>query len=111
MNVKNFEEFVNEDYKKRENPNHGILLKNNKRFWIGSVNVFDGKIEEVHTYEKAEDCDFHHSFYFSMPQLEKIKNEECMVFWVDEDGINGQWSHGEMPIDIIGEIEKQIKID
>ena len=33
--------------------NHGLLLRDNTKFWIGSVNILDGVIEEVHTYEEA----------------------------------------------------------
>lgn len=94
---------------KNENKNHAILLKTGERFWIGSANVYDGEIEEVHTYEKAKDNDFHHSFYFSEGQLEKIKDEECMIFWVDSDGFHGEWTHGKIPTNIISEIQKQIK--
>lgn len=72
--------------------------------------MYDGEIEEVHTYEKAQSKDFHHSFYFSEPQLEKIDSEECMIFWVNENGINGNWTHGDIPIDIKYEIKNQIKI-
>lgn len=111
MIVKNFKQFVNENVDVNvSDKNHGLLLKDNKRFWIGSVNMFDGEIEEVHTYEKAEFNDFHHSFYFSENQLEKIKTEECMVFWVDSDGIHGEWTHGKIPRNILYEINKQIKV-
>lgn len=67
-------------------------------------------IEEVYTYEEAENEDFHHSFYFSISQLEKIENEECMVFWVNNNGINGEWTHGIIPRNIIHKINNQIKI-
>lgn len=93
-----------------ENKNHGILKSNGKRFWIGTVSVLDGWIDEVHTYEEASNYDFHHSFYFSPNAIEKIDDEESMVFWVDEDGINGEWSHGKIPQDIINNIEQQIII-
>lgn len=33
-----------------------------------------------------------------------------MIFWVDEYGINGEWTHGSISDRIISEIEKQIKI-
>ena len=68
-NIFEYDQFISDK-------NHGLLLKTNERFWIGSVNVLDGEIEEVHTYEKAEENDFHHSFYFSDTQLQKIKNDE-----------------------------------
>ena len=90
--------------------NHGLLLRSNKKFWIGSVNILDGRIEEVHTYEKAFANDFHHSLYFSQTQVEKIKNEECMIFWVDLAGVQGEWRHGKLPWNIAQEINKQIEI-
>ena len=37
----------------RENKNHGKLKSTGKRFWIGIASVYDGEIEEVHTYEEA----------------------------------------------------------
>ena len=92
------------------NNNHAILKRTGKKFWIGCANTLDGYIEEVHTYEEAERSDFHHSFYFSPNMLEKISNEECMVFWVDEFGINGEWTHGAIPQNIINEIHQQINI-
>jgi len=33
-----------------------------------------------------------------------------MLFWVDEDGVNGEWTHGKIPGNLISEIEKQIEI-
>lgn len=96
--IKNFE----------EDKNYAILKRTGKKFWIGCANILDGFIEEVHTYEEAENYDFHHSFYFSKNMLEKIDNEECMVFWVEGSGVNGEWTHGKIPLNIIGIIESQI---
>lgn len=93
-----------------EDKNYGVLKSTGKRFWIGTVSVLDGKIEEVHTYEEAKKHDFHHSFYFSSCACEKIDNEESMVFWVDKHGINGEWTHGKIPQDIINVINQQILI-
>ncbi len=105
-NLENWNQF-NESKVNENNP--GLLLRNNKRFWIGSVNASDGYIEEVHTYEEASSYDFHHSFYFSNRQLEKIDNEECFIFWINDDNIVSQWKHGKTPPHIIGNIKKQIK--
>lgn len=102
--------FENEINEEQENKNHAVLKRNGKRFWIGAANVLDGYIEEIHTYEEAERNDFHHSFYFSPNMVEKISDEECMVFWVDEDGINDEWTHGKIPMNIIRLIENQINI-
>ena len=60
---------------------------NGKKFWIGSVSTLDGYIEEIHTYEEAESHDFHHSFYFSPQQVEKIDNGENVVFWIQNSKI------------------------
>lgn len=40
-----------------------------KEFWSGCVSLIDGKIEEVHTYEEAQRCDFHHSPYIFLRKL------------------------------------------
>lgn len=65
---------------------------NGTPFWSGSVNLLDGKIEEVHSYKEAEAADFHHTFYFSSSQLEKMAGGECAFFWLGEDGtIKGEW--------------------
>jgi len=102
--LKLFESF-SEDYSDK---NRGLLLKNNKKFWIASVNIIDGEIEETHTYQKAADNDFHHSLYFSIDQLEKIENGECMIFWISEYG-DIQY-HEKIAENIIDKIKKQIKI-
>jgi len=66
---------------------------------------------EIHIYEKAQSYDFHHSFYFSPGAQEKIEDEESMVFWVDEDGVNGEWTHGSIPANIVTMIYKQISVE
>lgn len=43
-----------------------------KPFWIGIVDLIDGEIISTWTYEKAESCDFHHSFYMDSMYQEKI---------------------------------------
>lgn len=100
------ENIINEENVKDKNL--ATWKKTGKKFWIGCVNILDGEIEEVHTYEEAKRNDFHHSFYFSPNMLEKIQDEECMVFWVDEFGINGEWTHGKIPQNIINKISNQI---
>jgi len=106
----NITQIINEEISKVLNKNRGLLKRTGERFWIGSVNVYDGEIEEVHTYEHAYNSDFHHSMYFSQPQLEKIDNEECMVFWIDSTGIQGQWTHGQISRNIESDILSQIEI-
>ena len=95
---------------KSNDKNHGVLKSTGKKFWIGTVSVLDGRIEEVHTYEEAEKYDFHHSFYFSSSAREKIDEEESMVFWVDKYSINGEWTHGKISQNIINSINQQILI-
>lgn len=57
-----------------------------KDYWSGSVNTLDGEIEEVHTFKEAKDADFHHSFYFSYEQQDKMEEGECVFFCIDEEG-------------------------
>jgi hypothetical protein len=90
--------------------NTAILLKNKAPFWIGSVNILDGEIEEVHTFDEAQEHDFHHSFYFSQNQVEKIDQEECMIFWILNGKIESTWTHGSIPNHIIAQLKKQIQI-
>ncbi len=59
---------------------NAILKRNKKIFWIGAVNLLDGYIEEVYTYETAKNADFHHSFYFSQNAIRKIREEEWGIF-------------------------------
>ena len=79
-----------------------------KPFWIGSVNLTDGEIEEVHSYEEAEANGFHHTFYFSDPQLDKIDEDENGIFWVENGKVQGDW-YTPVPIDIRKRIEEQIR--
>ena len=48
-----------------ETRNNNRGLWKGRKFWSGSFCILDGIIEEVHTYERAQDYDFHHSYYFS----------------------------------------------
>lgn len=93
------------------NSNEAILKRSGERFWIGSINILDGYIEEVHTYEKAAENDFHHSFYFSHDQLEKMRDEICLPFWIDRGTICGEWHQGKVPSHIITKIKQQIDIN
>lgn len=80
----------------------------NRRFWSGSVNLLDGKIEEVHSYQEAQAADFHHSLYFSEPQIEKMSNGECAFFWIESTGvIQGVW-RDKINEEIIKKIAEQI---
>lgn len=61
---------------------------NGRKAWSGAVNVLDGEIEETHRYKEAMENDFHHSFYFSDEQLDKMTSGETCFFYVDGDGIH-----------------------
>lgn len=102
-----FEFFLNE---RKENNNHAILKNTGEKFWIGTINLLDNEIEEVHTYEEAESHDFHHSYYFSEGQLDKISEGECAIFWVDSDGVHGEHYNGPMGRPTIYQIKQQIDI-
>lgn len=105
--VKNFNpQIINENKDK----NQAILLRSMTPFWIGTVNTLDGEIEEIHTYEEAQQHDFHHSYYFSNSQIEKIDQEECMVFWVDNHELIYEWTRGIIHADIVYKINQQIRI-
>lgn len=62
------------------------------RVWCGSVNVLDGIIEEVHTYDEAKRADFHHTFIFSEQQVEKIDSGDCLFFSVEPTGVVLGWT-------------------
>jgi hypothetical protein len=93
------------------NKNRGVLKRTGKLFWIGTVNVYDGEIEEVHTYEEARNNDFHHHFYFSSAQVEKMVEGNVMIFWINADGIQAEWTMGKASPDIVNKIRKQIEIN
>ena len=80
---------------------------NGKPFWSGSVSLLDGVIEEVHSYQEAEEAGFHHSLYFSHNQVEKMDNGENAFFWVDNGTVYGDWRET-VPKEIISKIEEQI---
>lgn len=93
------------------NKNRGVLKRTGEEFWIGTVNVYDGEIEEVHTYEEARNNDFHHHFYFSPAQVEKMIARECMIFWINANGIQAEWTMGKASPDIVNKIKEQIEIN
>ena len=88
---------------------NNTALFDGKPFWSGSVNLTDGTIEEVHTYEEAEDADFHHSLYFSPQQVEKMSDGECAFFFVDGGEVQDEWRDS-LPTDIARRIRRQIKL-
>lgn len=94
--------------KEYANPKNGGIFRG-QPFWSGSVNLIDGIIEEVHTYEEAEANEFHHSFYFSDPQVEKMDEEENAFFWVENGEVYGTW-RVDINDKIINRIKEQIQI-
>jgi hypothetical protein len=89
-----------------ENSDDGAIWKG-KKFWIGAVNLLDNQIEEVHSYKEAEANDFHHSFYFSDNAVEKIRDDEWTVFWIENGKIMANWRN-QVESKVISDIEKQI---
>lgn len=78
-----------------------------KRFWSGCVNLLDGRIEEVHSYEEALFCDFHHSLYFSNSAIDGMENGEMAFFWVDDGIIHDTWRETLSPV-LIAQLREQI---
>jgi len=98
----------NDDKLLTEHEGNGAIF-NGKKFWIATANNLDGVIEETHTYKTAWENDFHHSFYFSQQQLDKITNDECTIFWIN-DGIDGEfWRNESREPWLIKKIEEQIE--
>lgn len=80
-------------------------------FWSGSVNLSDGRIEEVHGYAEAACADFHHTLYFSPEQTEKMEAGECAFFFVNEHGsIEGDWRESLSP-GLLQRIDEQISFE
>lgn len=86
------------------------MLAENKKgriIWSGCACAIDGYVEEVHTYEEAENADFHHSLYFSIEAAERINNEESVFFWIEKGRIETMWRNGEF--DKTGRILESLK--
>ena len=83
--VKEFENALKGDFTLLDSNPNDTFIYNGKSYWCGSVNKYDGKIEEVHNYKEAKRSDFHHTFYFSEPQLLKMDEGENVFFYVDKD--------------------------
>ena len=112
MNLKNGINKLVQESKKGIND---TFMFNGKGAWSGSVNPLDGTIEETHSYDEAKDYDFHHSFYFTDPTLEKMNSGDSLFFFVDKDGnvnIDPMERGDDRPYNerfIIEQIKKQIK--
>jgi hypothetical protein len=92
--------------------NQNLATFNGKPFWAGAVNLFSGDIEEIHSYQEAENNDFHHSMYFSQNATERMKDEEYGFFWLTIKNnqliVNGDW-RTKIPQNILNKIKSQIK--
>jgi len=55
---------------------------NGEPFCFGAVNVLDGCIEEVVSYSRAKDTDFHHGYLFSGSVIDAIDDKSAAVFWL-----------------------------
>lgn len=78
-------------------------------FWSGSVDLRDGVIEEIHSYEEAARHNFIHSSYFSPEQLDKMMDGNAAFFWIDNGRVMGDWRDS-IPQNIIHKIEEQIEL-
>lgn len=111
--AKNPVELANQMVKPRKNGD--TFSFNGQGAWSGAVNALDGTIEETHPYKRAKENDFHHSFYFSDPMIEKIANGDNLFFYVDnKNNIHvNPTGRADKPYDenfIIESIKKQIGI-
>ncbi len=77
--------------------------------WSGCASIYDGFVEEVHSYSEAQRADFHHSLYFSEPALERMEQEDSIFFWIDNGVINTEWRYGgTVPSGLIARIKNSL---
>jgi hypothetical protein len=80
-------------------------------FWSGAFDTLDGHIIEVHSYERAEKADFHHSHYFSAKAINLMDERGAAFFWVDDKGnVNTGWRESAARPEIVQAIKAQIEI-
>lgn len=60
-------------------------LFNGVPFWSGSVNLHDGEIEEVHSYQQAQAADCHHTFLF-FAGADRKDGGRRLRFFLDQQG-------------------------
>ena len=95
----------------------GLLLESNrfiydgKKYWSGIVDLRDGQIEEVHTYEEAQNSDFHHSFYITPTNQDKMKEGVVSFFYVNKNKVILNGSGQKLNPKIESRIKEQIKIN
>lgn len=86
---------------------------NGRPFWAGVVDMTDGQIEAVYTYERCESCDFHHSFIVSPEYHDRLEDGEFGYFWLEPDhSVSGAFGFGggqeDIPSAILERIASQI---
>ena len=90
---------------------HSGFFYKNKEVWSGVVNLLDGMIEKVYTYEEAATSSFRHALYVSPSNLEKIKDEEALIFWINKDKqFISAWDMVELDYTLIQQIKKQLEV-
>lgn len=83
------------------------FLFNKEEAWSGSVDLTTGEIKEVHSFEEAEEADFHAEFYFSDEHLSGVENGERAFFCIYDDGeIFIEGGHHELAERIAEQVEK-----
>lgn len=87
-----------------------VLKRNGRQFWSGSFDTRDGHITEVHPYRRAENVDFHHSFYFSDRALDNQLSGAEAFFWVQDGELHTQWRNALAPAHIRKSILDQIEM-
>lgn len=78
-----------------------------KPFSMGIVDMRDGVIEQVVPYSVAEESDWHHSMWIHKRLVDRHKDGEVAVFWLD-NGVPVTME-GPLPSRIQGKIQEQIK--
>lgn len=63
-----------------------VATFNGKPFWCGAVDLNDGEIIEVHTFEEASQHDFHHSLYFSDDAQAGMRTGAIGFFYMSPGG-------------------------
>lgn len=81
-----------------------------KRFWIGTVNMLDGQIENVYTRGEAEAGGAKHEAYMRPADVEGINSGERGMFWIDSRGqVQSEWRNKPIPPELKAQVEQQIQ--
>ena len=85
------------------------IIWKGKPYWIGIVDLMDGEIIMMYTYQKASNYDFHHSFYMDLEYQEKIKDGEYGIFWFNDFNDLDFWEHTGITSKVVDRIYQQVK--